>query len=122
MLDISNPFILIWVVFMSAFILYRITRKNGKYANIVVLSVGAITLSFSMFFTEILFTDNDMSMAVLDVGQGQSIIISSGTFTAMVDCGETDIQVQETLLPNIYSAKTGLRWICSFLLTHTATI
>ena len=86
-LDISNPFILIWVVFMSAFILYRITRKNGKYANIVVLSVGAITLSFSMFFTEILFTDNDMSMAVLDVGQGQSIIISSGTFTAMVDCG-----------------------------------
>lgn len=86
-LDVFDPFIMIWVVFMALLIAFWIIRKKHKYINLVVLSVAAISLSFSLLFSELLLTDHDMSIAVLDVGQGQSIVVSSGTYTAMIDCG-----------------------------------
>lgn len=85
--DVLDPFIMIWVVFTALLIFYWMIKKKEQYINIVVFSVAAITLSFSLLFSELLLTDHDMSITVLDVGQGQSIVISSGTYTAVIDCG-----------------------------------
>jgi len=59
----------------------------GKNKPALPLAVGAVSLGISVLLTNLAFQAGAMRVEVLDVGQGQSVLIRSGQMLALVDCG-----------------------------------
>ncbi|MCI8809823.1 MAG: DNA internalization-related competence protein ComEC/Rec2 [Oscillibacter sp.] len=86
----NNPYLKFWVVY--AYLLFLCTylaKKAGgrKYALAAVLA--ALTLAVTVKLGAVRCT-NDLDAVVLDIGQGQSIILASGGHFALVDCGSSN--------------------------------
>lgn len=48
---------------------------------------GGVMLGTSVLLTRLTFRAGDLTVAVLDVGQGQSVVLASAGETALIDCG-----------------------------------
>ncbi len=82
----ANGYYLIWLLFVYAVLTAALLLKGRKRLRIP--SVAAATLlAAAVLLTNLDFHAGDMSVQVLDVGQGQCVLIRSGTHLAMVDCG-----------------------------------
>lgn len=61
---------------------------RGQHRRLwVFVSCGGIILAGSVLFTRLTFHTGEFTAAVLDVGQGQSVLLASRGQTALVDCG-----------------------------------
>ncbi len=110
-----SPWILIWLLgtylLLGIFLLSR-NKKPALYSCLTVLGLCAALLT-----SWIEPTLDSCRMTVLDVGQGQSIILQSGGKTFVVDCGGTYADdaadlTAETLL------SMGIQRIDGLILTH----
>lgn len=111
----KSVYIVIWLVFvyilLGIFLLLR-CKPVGEMAGLVVLTLClCIGLSWAEPMTD------DFRMTMLDVGQGQAILLQSEGKTYLVDCGgdydeETADIVSETLLSQ------GIRRLDGIVLTH----
>ncbi|MDR2421364.1 MAG: ComEC/Rec2 family competence protein [Oscillospiraceae bacterium] len=83
---VSNPYILFWLVYayavFTAFILLRGGLKKALYP----VCGCAAMLGLALLLTSIT-PRRGLAVTALDVGQGQSIVLSLGAATAVVDCG-----------------------------------
>jgi len=82
--EADSPYFAAWLVaayMMLAFFL--LLRKERKLRDL--FAATAATLLCAIGFS--LLDVPEGSVTMLDVGQGQSILLQSGDFTAMVDCG-----------------------------------
>ncbi|MGN0480799.1 MAG: DNA internalization-related competence protein ComEC/Rec2, partial [Lachnospiraceae bacterium] len=78
--------IVVYLIMIIA--IYTMARKSKKsYLNILA-SVMATTAAILFLFAK---KENDMAIHMLDVGQGQCILIENSGKFAMVDCGSSDI-------------------------------
>lgn len=59
----------------------------GRKKPALPLAVGAVSLGVAVLLTNLAFQAGAMRVEVLDVGQGQSVLIRSGNMLALVDCG-----------------------------------
>ena len=74
-----------WVVLVYALLLASVLIK-GKRPLWMPLAAGAVTLALAVVLTRETFGLGDMGVTVLDVGQGQSVLVRSG-YLVLVDCG-----------------------------------
>ena len=58
----------------------------------------------------------NMTFRVLDVGQGQTTLFQSGDFTAMIDCGSSNVDAARMAAHTLYSG--GQAHIDALILTH----
>lgn len=82
-----------WVVFVYGVLilcLWRINRYPDRHLP-VALPVGAcaVTLAAAVLFTVYQAQRHDLTFRLLDVGQGQCVVVTSGSARAMIDCGGT---------------------------------
>lgn len=82
----DNIYYLLWLLFLYA-VLAAALLLPGKKRLRVPMTAAAVTLAAAVLFTNLKFHTGAMSVQVLDVGQGQSVLIRSGTHLALVDCG-----------------------------------
>ncbi len=70
--------------------LWRINRYPDRHLP-VALPVGAcaVTLAAAVLFTVYQAQRHDLTFRLLDVGQGQCVVVTSGSARAMIDCGGT---------------------------------
>ena len=84
----SNPYVVAWLIggyIMIAFFLLQ-KKKQPK-----LLSLGiAFTFLLTQLFSWLEPLQDDFRMTMLDVGQGQSILLQSDGKTFLVDCGGDD--------------------------------
>lgn len=86
-LDAANPYIFFWLAFtVLVAVLWFFGRKNRRVTR-AAISVAVLALSCAAVFSELDMLDSDMTIALLDVGQGQSIVAASDAYTVMIDCG-----------------------------------
>ena len=86
-LDAANPYIFFWLAFtVLVAVLWFFGRKNRGVTR-AAISVAVLALSCAAVFSELDMLDSDMTIALLDVGQGQSIVAASDAYTVMIDCG-----------------------------------
>ncbi|MDR1330380.1 MAG: ComEC/Rec2 family competence protein [Oscillospiraceae bacterium] len=87
-LYISNVYILAWLVYTYAvfavFILQRGTLKKALYP----VCGCAVALGLALLLTAAT-PRGGLTVTAIDVGQGQSVVLSDGAATAVVDCGGT---------------------------------
>lgn len=75
-----------WLFFLYGLIVFTILTK-GKKRVCIPLCAGVFTLTLAVLVTGIQFRLGGMTVAILDVGQGQSVLIREGDLCALVDCG-----------------------------------
>lgn len=114
----ASVYIVIWLVFLYILIalLVILPRKNPT----LITSLALLGLCAALMAGWIPPMTDDCRMTVLDVGQGQSIILQSGGQTFLVDCGgsypdDAADMAAETLL------SMGINHIDGLILTHYDT-
>lgn len=61
--------------------------KGHRRRPWVFLGCGAVILAAALLCTTLTFRAGDLTAAVLDVGQGQSVVFTSQNYAAVLDCG-----------------------------------
>lgn len=75
-----------WVGFLCLLIALTLLEK-GKRRPVIPLCAAAVTLAVSVWLTALTFQSGELTAAVLDVGQGQSVLLQAGNYLTLVDCG-----------------------------------
>ncbi len=82
----GNLYYMLWLLFLYAMLAAALLLPGKKRLRIPVLA-GTIVLGWALILTNLSFHAGTLKVQVLDVGQGQSVLIRSGTALALVDCG-----------------------------------
>ncbi len=83
---VSNTYILGWLVYVYASIVLLIVLRGRFRAAMLTAGGAVVTLVLALLLTN-MAPAGDLSITVLDVGQGQSIVLTDGGASAVIDCG-----------------------------------
>lgn len=114
----ASPYVIVWLVGVYVLLAIFLLQKKKQPKLLLVCAVSTLLLAQILAWAEPL-TD-DVRMTVLDVGQGQCILLQSEGKNYMVDCGGDDGEeaadlAAETLLSQGISRLDGI------ILTHYDT-
>ncbi len=70
-----------------ALVLMAVLWRGQRRRWWVFVACGGVVLAAAVGFTRLTFHTGDLAVTVLDVGQGQSVLLASAGETALVDCG-----------------------------------
>ncbi|MBQ2919899.1 MAG: DNA internalization-related competence protein ComEC/Rec2 [Oscillospiraceae bacterium] len=110
-----SPYVVLWLVFLYGLIGWLLATKRKRPGLAVCLGALGLCVSLMLSFLEPLACD--YRVTVLDVGQGQCILLQSAGNTFMVDCGgrrgeeAADIAAEQLL-------SQGITRIDGLILTH----
>lgn len=96
-------------------ILLGVFLCRGK-RPILPVCAGAITLCAALLLTRLSVTSYPLTITMLDVGQGQSILLTSGGYTALIDCGGTKDNAGDIAAD--YLQSLGISELDLLVLTH----
>ena len=83
----ANPYVKYWLVYVYLlFAAAWAARKAGRRRYLTAAALAAVTLLAAVQLGKARYR-HDLDILVLDVGQGQSVVLSSGGNYALVDCG-----------------------------------
>ena len=85
-LPLQSVYYRVWLVLVYGLLLLSV-RMKGEKKFWVPLAAGAAGLALAVGLTRAAFYVGDIAAAVLDVGQGQSVLVRAGNFFTLVDCG-----------------------------------
>ena len=85
-LSMESPLYRAWVVFLYLLLLAAVFIR-GKKRPVTALCFGVLTLALSLLATWSVFWSGNLSVTLLDVGQGQSVLLRQGERFILVDCG-----------------------------------
>jgi len=77
----------LWLLFVYAVLCLYLLWRGEKKRPVLPLCACTAVLCAAIFFTNSTFTTRSLVVSVLDVGQGQSIALHSGSYAVLVDCG-----------------------------------
>ncbi|MBQ5734407.1 MAG: MBL fold metallo-hydrolase [Lachnospiraceae bacterium] len=111
----QSVYIILWVIFaccvMTVFLIQK-TKRPGTFAGCLVFS---LMLCIFLSWMEPLSTK--VQMTVLDVGQGQSILLQSDGRTYIVDCGGDSDEKTADLIAETLLAQ-GICRVDGIIVTH----
>lgn len=85
-LPLESVYYRAWLVLVYALVLLFI-RTKGRRSVWMPLAAGTAALVMAVALTRASFYMGNLAVTVLDVGQGQSVLIRMGNFLTLVDCG-----------------------------------
>ena len=83
---ISGLFLLVWILFLYGAAVLGLACSGKKHWS-VAAGAGVLLLAVAVLFNGVRFRSGDLTIQVLDVGQGQSVLLHSRGMYALVDCG-----------------------------------
>ena len=108
-------FVVLWLVFAYCLLVIFLLSRNKKPGTLFCCGAIGLCLALTLSWAEILF--DDCRMTVLDVGQGQCILLQSDGKTYLVDCGGSDgMQAADLTADTLLSQ--GITWLDGVILTH----
>ncbi len=86
----ANPYLKYWIAY--AYLLFAaayLARRTGRRKYALASLLAALTLGLTVRLGAARY-NHDLDVLMLDVGQGQSVILASGGSFALVDCGSAN--------------------------------
>lgn len=114
---ISNIYITFWLIYVYISGIVFINMRGRLRHAVVPLCLAAATLCGVLFVTYYFRDDSGLTVTALDIGQGQSLVLTSGEYTAMVDCGSSSGEDAGTIAHEYLSAQ-GRPRVDMLILTH----
>lgn len=110
-----SPYITAWLVFVYLLLLLFFIRKNRKPVIFSCCAVMGLCIALLASWAEPVL--EDVRLTVLDVGQGQCLLLQSGGRTYMVDCGgDSDTATADIAAETLLSQ--GIAKLDGLILTH----
>ncbi len=114
----DNPYLKFWLAF--AYLLFALAyvlrpRAGRKYAVAAALAVCTLALTVRLGAARY---DGDLDAVVLDVGQGQSVVLASGGAFALADCGSGNSWCDAGGIAARRLRSMGCRRLDYLILTH----
>lgn len=118
-LYLANPYLKYWlgyvyVLFGAAWAM----RSGPKRRYAAAAALAAVSLAAAVKLGEASYHVNDLEALVLDVGQGQSVLLASEGMYALADCGSSNSWYSAGGIAGDYLASMGCRKLDYLLLTH----
>ena len=116
---LTNPYLKYWLVFLYglfAAAYFLRPRARRKYAVATVLA--AMSLAVTVWLGAPHYTRSGLDAYVLDVGQGESVLLSSGGQFALVDCGSRNSWYDAGGIAADHLATMGCGTLDYLILTH----
>lgn len=116
---LTNPYVKYWlgfvyVLFAAAYLL----RPRGRRKYALAAALSALALAAAVGLGGARYTRNALDAYVLDVGQGQSVLLSSGGQFAVVDCGSRNSWYDAGAIAADHLATMGCGTLDYLILTH----
>lgn len=87
----SNPYLVYWLVYFYIMIaVVWFTKERRRRTAVMTASLALSTLVLVIALPVVSGGGSKLNAAVLNVGQGESVMLCSGTQAALVDCGSTN--------------------------------
>lgn len=121
-LYLANPYLKYWLGYVYLLFAAAWALRSGprrRYAVAALLAVS--TLAATVKLGEASYHLSDLEALVLDVGQGQCVLLSSGGAYALADCGSSNSWYSPGGIAGDYLASMGCRKLDYLLLTHYDT-
>lgn len=85
-LPLESAYYRAWLVLIYLFLLVSV-RMKGKRPVWMPVAAGTVTLALAVLLTRASFGAGNLAVTVLDMGQGQCVLVRTGNFFSLVDCG-----------------------------------
>ena len=115
----SNPYLKYWLGFL--YLLFGIawlSREKGKRKWLLSAGLSAACLLYAVYLGSLRYAYGSLNAEVLDVGQGQSVILSSQGDFALTDCGSLNRWKDAGGIAAEALQSAGCRQLRYLLLTH----
>ncbi len=86
----SNEFLALWLIFIYAMLAVCLLTRARARGWVMAVLLGAVSLAAVVMLNGQVYTTQKMNVVVLDVGQGESVLVTSGEGTALIDCGSSN--------------------------------
>lgn len=84
---LSSPYYTFWLLFSYAVLALYLLWRGDKKRPILPVAAAAAVLCAAALFTRLSASYGSLTVTVLDVGQGQCVLLQSGGGAALADCG-----------------------------------
>ncbi len=113
-----------WALFVYGFVLLYLLAPVKEKRPILPACACVVTLCLSALLTAKTVQRQDLALTVLDVGQGQSVVVTSQKSRALVDCGGTKRpgDTAATYLQSIGSSDVDLLVLTHFHEDHAGGV
>ncbi|SHH53699.1 competence protein ComEC [Sporobacter termitidis DSM 10068] len=113
----SNPAIAAWLVTAYLMLVVFVMLRARARQLLLPACLSLATLCLVLILTASFSDRRGLSVTALDVGQGQCIVVTSGSYTEVVDCGSTSGKDAGDILTK-YLQSHGRTTIDLLVLTH----
>lgn len=114
----TNPYLIYWLLFLYAAFIGCAATPDGKRKYLLASALSVLTLTAAIWVNRQDYQYGVLTALTLDVGQGESVILTSGGETALVDCGSSN----SYKVPGGLAADTlhsmGVRELSAVVVTH----
>jgi len=86
-LETKNVLLPVWLLLLYVTVVFCVWKRLPAKRLIAPACSLALTLALSVALPAFAASDESLTVRVLDVGQGQCLLLSSGGRTALIDCG-----------------------------------
>lgn len=113
-LSTSSVYLCAWLVFIYILIIFVVLRKYHR--GVFPVCAATVTLCISLLLTRFALTSSPLTVTMLNVGQGQCIVLRSGDHTALIDCGGNENNAGDIAAD--YLQSMGVTHLDLLVLTH----
>ena len=114
----TNVYLRVWLLYVYAAFLGCAVTPDGKRKYALASTLTVLTLAACLWLNSRWQQYGAFRAAVLDVGQGESVALCSGSEAALVDCGSSNSYVDAGSVAADALQSAGIRRLSSMIVTH----
>lgn len=114
----TNPYLIYWLLFLYAAFIGCAATPDGKRKYLLASALSGLTLTAAIWVNRQDYQYGVLTALTLDVGQGESVILTSGGETALVDCGSSNSYKDPGGLAADTLHSMGVRELSAVVVTH----
>lgn len=114
----TNPYLIYWLLFLYAAFIGCAATPDGKRKYLLASALSVLTLTAAIWVNRQDYQYGVLTALTLDVGQGESVILTSGGETALVDCGSSNSYKDPGGLAADTLHSMGVRKLSAVVVTH----
>lgn len=114
----TNVYLRVWLLYVYAAFLGCAVTPDGKRKYALASALTVLTLAACLWLNSRWQQCGAFRAAVLDVGQGESVALCSGSEAALVDCGSSNSYVDAGSVAADALQSAGIRRLSAVIVTH----
>lgn len=114
----TNPYLIYWLLFLYAAFIGCAATPDGKRKYLLASALSVLTLTAAIWVNRQDYQYGVLTALTLDVGQGESVILTSDGETALVDCGSSNSYKDPGGLAADTLHSMGVRELSAVVVTH----